>query len=127
MEEHRAALRWDFRHYLGLDLAEVGRSIPWRDSIDYVREMLREYGSHTSANVRGYDFAVSYGDLMAGVHATSFVNSNRDPKKNPHPIELLWPWPDERERSKRESEVTPEERAALMATLHRYSGVPKAT
>lgn len=89
-------------------------------------ELRREFGSHTSADLRGFDFAISYGDLMAGIHATAFVNSQRDPKKTPRPIELLWPWPNERERAVRDSEVTPEDRAALKAKLARFSGMRPA-
>lgn len=94
-----------------------------RDAIDYVTELRREFGSHTSADLRGFDFAASYGEVMAGIHAASFVNSQRDPKKNPRPIEMLFPWPNERDRAVRDSEVTPEERAALKAKLARYSGL----
>jgi len=91
-----------------------------------VGELHREFGSHTSADVRGFDFAASYGDVMAGIHATSFVNSQRDPKQHPKPIHLGFPWPDEKQRAVRDSEVTPEERAALKAKLARFSGLRPA-
>jgi hypothetical protein len=54
---------------------------------------------------------------MAGIHAKAFMNANRDVKKQPNPVELVFPW----STTPVEEEVTPEERAALKAKLLRHS------
>jgi hypothetical protein len=54
---------------------------------------------------------------MAGIHAKSFINANRDSKKYPEPVDLVFPWP----KTASEEDVTPEERAALKAKLLRHS------
>ena len=54
---------------------------------------------------------------MAGIHASAFINSNRDLKEHPDPHKLLFPWPHEAA----DADVTPEERAALRAKLLRHS------
>lgn len=54
---------------------------------------------------------------MAGIHAASFINSNRDVKKHPDPVELPVPWPSRAQAEK----VSPEDRAALREKLLRHS------
>jgi hypothetical protein len=54
---------------------------------------------------------------MASLHASSFINSNRDVKKHPKPILLPVPWPDK----SKESDVSPEEKARLRAVLIKHS------
>lgn len=46
------------------------------------------------------------------------MNVNRDEKKQPKPLEFVWPWPDPEQTAEK---VTDEERTALKATLKRYS------
>ena len=55
---------------------------------------------------------------MAGIHASAFMNANRDEKKQPEPFKLPMPWPDEATKAE---EVTEEERAELRASLQRRS------
>ena len=55
---------------------------------------------------------------MTALHASAFVNSNRDPKKDPKPFEVLMPWTGSADP---QSDVTPEERAALKARLLKHS------
>jgi hypothetical protein len=50
---------------------------------------------------------------MGGIHASAFMNTNRDPKKHRAPIVLPMPWPSE----EAEEEITPEERARLRSLL----------
>jgi hypothetical protein len=75
--------------------------------------LLREFGSHLRAEIVGWDFAASYGEVMAGLYAEAYVNVHRDTKSQPEPRELLHPWPS----ATRAEEVTPEERARLRALL----------
>lgn len=96
---------------------EVGRSISFREAIDLVDELRREFGSHLNAHLNGWDFAAGYGEVMAAVHANSFMNVNRDEKKQREPFELPLPW----SSSQKQEQVTPEERAVLRASLLRRS------
>jgi hypothetical protein len=116
--KHRRALRYDFRRHFGVALDEIGRSIPFSEAIDLVTELEHDFGSHLTASVAGWEFAISYGEFITWLHATAFVNSNRDPKQTPKPIELPVPW--DRGRPAAE-QVTDEERAALKAKLLRHS------
>lgn len=65
-----------------------------------------------------WEFAIGYGDFIGWLHATSFINVNRDPKKTPKPIELPVPW--DRGHAATE-QVSDEERAALKKKLLRHS------
>ncbi|MFC5930934.1 hypothetical protein [Cryobacterium melibiosiphilum] len=54
---------------------------------------------------------------MGGIHAASFMNANRDVEEHPAPFDLPMPWP----KVAAIEDVTPEERAALRASLERRS------
>jgi hypothetical protein len=54
---------------------------------------------------------------MAGIHASAFMNLNRDVKEHPDPFVLPHPWP----LNAAVEDVSPEERAALRASLLRRS------
>ena len=62
-------------------------------------------------------FAASYGEVMAGIHTASFMNSNRDVKQQKEPFDIPMPWP----KVADVEEVTAEERAILRASLKRRS------
>lgn len=94
----------------------MGRSIPYREAIDYLAEIEREFGSHTFASVSGWKHTVSYGEFIAWLHATAFMNANRDTEEHPDPVEIPTPWPD-----RQEVDVTAEERAQLRASLDAHS------
>ncbi|CAD5999217.1 hypothetical protein [Agreia sp. COWG] len=55
---------------------------------------------------------------MTAVHAAAFMNSQRDVKKHPKPFEVVMPWTG---KADFDSDVTPEERAALKARLLKHS------
>jgi hypothetical protein len=82
-----------------------------------VLELKREFGSHLNADINGWDYAAGYGEVMSGIHASAFLNANRDTKLHPKPIVLPMPWPNETAVE----DVTPEERAKLRASLLRRS------
>ncbi|TFD58033.1 hypothetical protein E3T43_07230 [Cryobacterium sp. Hh7] len=67
--------------------------------------------------MRGWDFAAGYGEFMTGLHAAAFMNSSRDSKIQKDPFDLPFPWP----KVAAVEDVTPEERAALRASLERRS------
>jgi hypothetical protein len=83
--------------------------------MDLIAELRREFGSHLNASENGWDFAAGYGEVMSAVHASAFLNSNRDPKKKP--VVLPTPW------SERAAEpvVSVEERVQLREQLKRRS------
>jgi hypothetical protein len=60
---------------------------------------------------------------MSALTASSTLNSNRDPKKAPDPIDLPMPWPAKQSKS---ADVTPEERSALRAELLKRSAFASA-
>lgn len=101
-----------------MSFAEIGRSIPFREAFDLVHELQVEFGSHLTASLGDWQFAIGYGDFIAWLHATSAVNANRDPKKHPKPIELPVPWD---RAGGATADVSPEERARLKAALMRRS------
>jgi hypothetical protein len=115
--EHRAALAHDFRRYYGLSLSEIGRSIPYREAIDLVDELEREIGSHYMAAKLGWSFAAGYGELMAGLHLSAFINANRDPKSTP--VEVMLPWT----VAEPEEQVSAAERAHLREQLRKRSAI----
>lgn len=62
-----------------------------------------------------WDFAASYGEVMAGLHANAYLNVHSEDR-----IRLPFPWPD----GPRAEQVTPEELAALKASLRARSALP---
>jgi hypothetical protein len=99
----------------------VGVTVSLEEAASLVVELRRESGSHLNAAEGGWEFAATYGEQMAFLHSSSFINANRDTKAHPQPIRLPNPWPDE----EKAEEVTEEERAALRARLVRHSAFAK--
>lgn len=110
VEEHRPALMFDFRRYFGLSLDDLGEGLPWGEGLALIQELQREWGSHLFADLSEWEFAASYGEVMAGLHVEAFANKDRDKKQQP--IKLPHPWPDAAK-----PKVTAEERAQLEARL----------
>lgn len=117
IEEQEAALRWDFRRYLGLALSEIGASIPFGEAISLVAEDIRETGSHLHANLTGLRFAASQSDIALILHATWFMNANKDDKQHPEQIELPGPFV----RPEEEPDATDGEKADALAYLEAHS------
>jgi hypothetical protein len=82
-----------------------------------VAQLHLEFGSHLNAGLHGWKFAASYGEVMGAIHASAFVNANRDQKKQPKPFELPMPWV----AGAPAESVSKEERAALVTKLLRRS------
>lgn len=90
----------------------MGRSIRYGEAIALIDELQREFGSHLNADLHGWDFAVGYGEVMAGLHASGYLNVHSETS-----VKLPWPWPDDN----RAPVVTAEEREQLKQRLLRYS------
>ena len=116
IEEHEAAIRWDFRRYLSLSLDDLGVTVTWREATHLLMELTRESGSHLVAALNGYKAAASFADLANILHAEAFVNFHRDRAEYPAPFRLPSPLADEPEASATDAEL--EEARAL---LERYS------
>ena len=102
-------MRFDFQHYFGKSIDEIGKSIRYGEAIDLVEELQREVGSHLSADIAGWEIAATYGDLLALFRTEAYLSVHHDPKKPP--VEMLRPWSDG------QADVSPEERARLKAIL----------
>lgn len=82
-----------------------------------MNELRIETSSHLFAAENGWAFPITWGEQLAHIRTSGFLNVNRDVKKFPDPLRLPHPWPDK----ERNEEVTPEERAAARAQLLRFS------
>lgn len=110
VEEHRAALRFDFRDRFGLSLDDAGDGYTFGEAIDLALELLDEQGTRSHAAVRGWAYALSTTEQMLQHLVEMYAAWHRDTKKQPQPVTFGWPWPVE-------SGVTDEEREALTQQL----------
>lgn len=117
IEEHRAALRFDFRHYLQIPLGEIGESVSFGEALDLVVELLKETGSHVVAELSGLTRSMSWADMAMVVLAEGYLNAHRDTKKQPKPVTLFELW----EKRDTNADVTPERRRELEEQLERRS------
>lgn len=115
IEEHRAALRFDFRRYFGVSLDDVGLTIPFGEAIDLVNELKREWGSHLNAAIAEWDFPATYGEIIGAMHLESALNQFR--AEGSKPATVLKPWRDKDAAPK----VTAEEFAVLALQLEARS------
>lgn len=76
---------------------------------------MREWGSHLSAAIGGWDFPATYGEVVAALHLETALNQFR--KENSKPATVLMPWRNEQKRP----QVTPEELAELERQLEQRS------
>ncbi len=116
-QEHRSALRWDFRHLLRISLDEVGDSVTYGEALDLVVELMKETGSHLVAELTGMTRPLSWADLSVITLTEAYLNSHRDPKKQPKPVQLFELW----EKKDPNADVAPERRRELKAQLERRS------
>jgi len=91
--------------------------VSYPEAIDLVNELRREWGTHVHANLQGWAFVASYGEVIGALHASAFINANRDPKQTPDPIDLPMPF----SSTDAAEEVTSEELADLRARLRARS------
>jgi hypothetical protein len=89
--------------------------VSFGEAIHLVNELKHEFGSHLSADLNGWDFVATYGELMNAIHLEAFLNANRDEKKQRTPFVVPKPMDTKAPR------VTAEERAALEQQLERRS------
>jgi hypothetical protein len=113
-------LRFDFRHFFpgipeGLD--GIGLSVPFGEALDLVVGLLKETGSHVVAEIVGLTRPLSWADMAVITLAEAYLNSHRDPKKNPKPFTLFEMW----EKQDPNADVTPERRRELEEQLERRS------
>lgn len=115
MEEHRPALRFDFRHFFSLSLADVGHSIRFGEAVDLVDQLHLEMGSHLNASIGKWGWAATWGEMIAARHAEWYINAHRE--EGTPVVELPMPWP----KTPVEEDVTDEERETLRASLRARS------
>lgn len=117
VEEHRTALRFDFRHLLHLSLDDIGVSVSFGEALDLVIGVLKETGSHVVAELVGLTRPLSWADMSVIVLTETYLNAHRDRKKAPKPITLFELW----EKKDPNADVTPERRRELEQQLERRS------
>jgi hypothetical protein len=110
-------LRFDFRHYLHLPLDQVGESVTFGEATDLVVELMKETGSHLVAELSGMTRPLSWADLSVITLTEAYLNSHRDPKKQPRPVQLFDLWA----KQDPNADVTPERRRELHEQLERRS------
>ncbi len=108
VEEHRAALRFDFRDRFGLSLDDAGDRYSFGEAIDLTLELLETQGTRSHAAVRRWSYPLSHADAMLQ-HLVELEARWWKAKGSP-PLSLGWPWP-------QESDVTDEERERLTQQL----------
>lgn len=120
VEEHRAALRFDFRHrFPGIadGINGIGTSVLFGEALDLVVGLLKETGSHLVAEIVGLTRPLSWADIAVITLTESYLNAHRDPKKSPKPFTLFEIW----EKQDPNADVTPERRRELEEQLERRS------
>lgn len=60
--------------------------MPYGEAIHLVNELQRDWGSHLSADLGGWGWAASYGELLQAVHLEAYLNAHRDEKKQHAPF-----------------------------------------
>lgn len=116
VEEHRAALRFDFRDRLGLSLDDLGDTVRYGEAVALVLGLLETQGTRAHAAARDWAYPLTHDEHMLQLLVELYAAVHRDPKKAPAPQSLGWPWP-------AVSDVTAEEREALTKQLIRRSAL----
>ena len=83
-------------------------------------ELRRDFGSHLTASLRGWDFAAGYGEVMQAITAAVTLNANRDPVKQPKPFVVPMPWDG---AGTDEEPATEEELAEARRVMHERSAL----
>lgn len=110
VEEHRAALRFDFRDRFGLSLDDAGDGYTFAEAIDLALGLLETQGTRSHAVVRDWLYPLALTDQWLQQLVELLGAVHRDTKTQPQPITFGWPWP-------KQSDVTDEEREALTQQL----------
>lgn len=92
--------------------SEVGESVPYGEALDLVRELRKEWASHLVASESGWSWVSSLGDIVATLHAESYINVHREDT-----FRLPKPWDNDAPAVV----VTDVERAELVEKLERRS------
>lgn len=95
-------------------LDDIGETVSYGEAVDLIGGLSAEAGTHTHAAVHGWAYPLSNGEIYSQLLAVAFINTHRDRKKHPQPLEASWPWPDR-------DEVSPEELAHYEQMLARRS------
>lgn len=114
VEEHRAAIRFDFRDRFGISADDIGDTVSFGEAIDLIDELAVEMGTHLQASMDGWQWPASWSEINQAQLTEAYFNVHRDEKKRPQPFVVPMPWPGK-------DQATPEERAAAIAQLERRS------
>lgn len=116
VEEHRGALRFDFRDRFQLGLDDIGDAFTYAEAGDLVDGLRETLGTRTHAAAARWAYPMTQAEIAAQGLLLAFTNVNRDPKAHPRPLTFPWPWPGE-------DDVTPEELEELTQQLIRRSAL----
>jgi len=81
------------------------------EAVDLCEQLLWDMGSHLSASVSGWSYPMDRAEMYATALLARVINVTRG--KDEKPFVPEWPWPDK----PKAEDVTPAERAALVARL----------
>ena len=99
----------------------MGRDFTCGEARAWIGELAKETGSHLFAEMAGFVRAGSHAEIATILHAESTLNSRRDSKAFPEPVELPLPW----RRHDNNEDLTPEMRADYEARLNAVSAFPE--
>lgn len=88
IEEHRAALRYDWRTRFGLSLDSVPDVIGWGEALDLVRVLRADPSSQLAASVEGWDYPLErIGWMLADlIDVQGMAAAGKRWKSYPRPI-----------------------------------------
>ena len=97
IEEHRAAIAYDFRSRFHLSLAAIPDDVGWDEALDLISVLRRDPGTAVAAAMEGWDYGISreaviLADIFEMEQATAGV---KRPQQHP-----LKPWRNKGQRNR---------------------------
>lgn len=89
--------------------------MPAWEAVDLCERLLVDMSSHLCASVSGWDYPMGRAEMYAAATLARVINVTRG--KDEKPFTPDWPWP----AAPKADDVTPEERAVLVAKLRSRS------
>lgn len=83
IEEHRAAVSYDFRTRFHLSAGVIGTEVDWAEAVDLVGILRADPSSAIAAAIEGWDYPISREALAILDLYDLTMAANSDPKKGP--------------------------------------------